>query len=141
MKVQAQDYEQMRAWLAHMFQEVFPAELMTPGADPIIHLDRLASTAPAKAREGLRMAINGIVEMTDGWGQERVAAADNGLRERNLPTLTEMRGRFSQLVDRVARRGSIENEGEYYAVRNAAELADGERLWPLLAKYEEWIAR
>lgn len=141
MKVQVHDYERMRAWLAHMFRETFPAELMSLETDPIVHLDRLASTAPAKAREGLSMAINDIIEMTDDWAQERVAATDALLRERELPTLTEMRGRLSKLVQRAVRRGSIKDEVEYYAVRNAAELADGEQLGPLLATYEERLAR
>jgi len=141
MKVQVQDYERMRAWLAHMSRETFPAELMSPEADPIVHLDRLASTAPGKAREGLSMAINDIIEMTDDWAQERVAATDAALRERDLPTLTEMRGRFSKLVQRAVRRDSIKDQVEYYAVRNAAELGNGDQLWPLLKTYEERLAR
>lgn len=140
VKVQVQDYELMRAWLAHMSREIFPPELMSPETDPIVHLDRLASIAPAKAREGLSMAINDTIEMTDDWAQERVTTIDAALQERDLPTLTEMRGRFSKLVQRAVRRGNIKNEVEYYAVRNAAELADGQKLWPLLAAYEERLA-
>jgi hypothetical protein len=87
------------------------------------------------------MAINDIVEMTDDWAQERVAATDIALRERDLPTLTEMRGRFSKLVQRALRRGSIKDEVEYQAVRNAAELVDGSPLWPLLAIYEVRLTR
>lgn len=85
------------------------------------------------------MAINDIIEMTDSWPQERVAATDLSLQEHGLPTLTEMRRRFSKLVQRAVRRGSIKDEVEYYVVRNAAELTedDGERLWLLLAAYEE----
>ena len=141
MKVQVHDYERMRAWLAHMFGETFPPELLSPGSDPIVHLDRLASTTPAKAREALSMAINDIIEMTNALAQERVAEADATLRQLDLPTLTEMRGRFSKLVQRAVRRGSIKDEVEYHAVRTAAELAEGEQLWRLLATYEERLAR
>ncbi len=87
------------------------------------------------------MAINDIIEMTDDWAQERVAATDAALRERDLPTLTEMRGRFSKLVQRAVRRDSIKDQVEYYAVRNAAELGNGDQLWPLLKTYEERLAR
>lgn len=141
MKMQVQAFERKRAWFAYMTRETFPAELMSPEADPIAHLDRLSSHSPAKAREGLSMAINEIIEMTDDWSQERVAATDTALQQRDLPTLTEMRGRFSKLVQRAVRRGSIKDEVEYYSVRNAAELADGEQLWLLLATYEERLAR
>lgn len=87
------------------------------------------------------MAINDIVEMTDGWTQERVASVDLALQQQGLPTLTEVRGRFSKLVERAVRRGSIKDDIEYYAVRNAVDLPEGERLWPLLSAYEEQARR
>ncbi len=71
MKVQDQDYERMRAWFAYMSRETFPAELISPEVDPIAHLDRLASRSPAKAREGLSMAVNDILEVSDDWSQVR----------------------------------------------------------------------
>jgi hypothetical protein len=141
MKVQVQDYERMRAWLAFMSREAFPAELLSPEVDPIGHLDRLAKRSPTRAEKGLSIAINDIIEMTDGWTQEHVVSIDHGLQQMGLPTLTEMRGRFSKLVERAVRRGRIKDEVEYHAVRNAAELPEGERLWPLLSAYEEWAGR
>ena len=85
------------------------------------------------------MAINDIIEMTESWPVERVAVTDLSLQQNGLPSLTEMRGRFSKGVQRAIRRGSIKNDVEYHAVRNAVELTeDGkERLWQLLATYEE----
>lgn len=82
------------------------------------------------------MAINDTVEMTDSWTPEQVAAVDLGMQEQGLPTLTEVRARFSKLVRRAVRRGSIKGEVEYYAVQNAAQLLEGERLLPLLTDYE-----
>lgn len=142
MKVQVQDYERMRAWFAHMARETIPAELITPDSDPMVHLDQLASRHPAKAREGLSMAISDTIELTSGWSAERVAAADLSLARDGLPTLTEMRGRFSKLVLRAVRRGSIKDDVEYYAVRNAVELTEegNDQLWNLLAAYEERAA-
>ena len=89
------------------------------------------------------MAINDTIEMTDGWPKERVVATDLSLRRAGLPTLTEMRKRFSRGVQRAVRRGSIKNDVEYYAVRNAAEFTEGERprLWQLLAAYEDQAGR
>jgi hypothetical protein len=138
MRVQVQDYERMRAWFAYMVRETRPAERLTPETDPIAHLDRLAARLPAKAREGLSMAINDTIEMTEAWPQERVAATDLSLQQQGLPSLTDVRRRFSRLVQRAVRRGSIKDEVEYYAVRNAAELPGEapERLWSLLAAYE-----
>lgn len=85
------------------------------------------------------MVINDIIEMTDGWSEERVFATGLSLEREGLPGLTVMRGRFSKAVQRAVRRGHIKDDVEYYAVRNAVELTEEgqERLRVLLAAYEE----
>jgi len=88
------------------------------------------------------MAINDLIEATDGWPNAKVKALNHLLEQERLPTLTEMRLRFSKVVRRVVARGRITNDVEYNAVRNAAELPNGgaEALWKLLAVYEERAA-
>ena len=88
------------------------------------------------------MAINDLIEMTDGWSQEQVASTDLALTRADLPSLSEMRKRFSKAVQRSVRRGHIKDDVEYYAVRNAVELSgeDHEPLWLLLAAYERSAA-
>ena len=137
MKVQPEEFGQMREWFALVSQKALPPQLMAK-AQPTAQLDQLAEGSPAKAREGLAMAIADLVEMTAGWSGQDVQAVDAALLEKQLPTLTEMRVRFSKAVGRVIRRGRINSEAEYHAVRNAAELtgrSDGP-LWKLLAAYE-----
>jgi hypothetical protein len=137
MRIGADDYERMRAWFETIAPELFadlPAE-----ADPLAALDSLAATSPARAREGLAMAVGDIVEMTHAWPRAKVAALDARLRSKGLPTLTEIRARFSRAVARALRRGRISDEAEYHALRNAAEFdsAQSDALWALLADYEE----
>lgn len=137
MKVQPEEYGKMREWLALVSRRALPTDLVQE-AQPIAVLDKMAERSPAKAREGLAMAIGDLIEMTDGWSGRDVQAVDAALTEGGLPTLTEMRVRFSKAVGRVVRRGRINSEAEYHAVRNAAELSersDGP-LWRLLAAYE-----
>ena len=88
------------------------------------------------------MAINDLIEMTNGWPKEQVASTDLALVKASLPGLSEMRQRFSRAVQRAVRRGRIKDDVEYYAVRNAVELSgDGqEPLWSLLAAYERSVA-
>jgi hypothetical protein len=89
------------------------------------------------------MAIGDLIEQTEAWSPERRAATDDLLASEGLPTLTEMRACFSKVVNRVLTRGSIKNDVEYYALRNAAELneRDGQELWRLLSAYETSPAR
>lgn len=143
MKVQAQDYDRMRAWFAHMVSKTFPPDLIGPGADPLASLDAIAARSPAKAREGLATAINDLIEMTAGWPEEQVASTDLDLTEAGLPSLSEVRKRFSKAVQRAVRRGHIKDDVEYYAVRSAIELSsDGQQpLWRMLAAYERSAAR
>jgi hypothetical protein len=140
MRIAADEYEPMRAWFAAMAAELFPA--LSPETDPLRALDAMATKSPAKARAGLAMAIGDMVEMTASWPSEKVAAIDDRLRARGLASLTEIRICFSKAVARVVRRGRIEDDTEYHAVRNAAELSPGSEgeLWPLLAAYERRAA-
>src|SRR3954462_12188786 len=121
----------------HFRQTAFRAD-----AGPLASLDAIAARSPARARQGLSMAINDVIEMTDGWPKEQVASIDLALTKAGLPSLSEMRKRFSKAVERAVRRGRIKDDVEYYAVRNAAELLDDSQqpLWLLLAAYERSAA-
>jgi hypothetical protein len=132
MKVEPQDYERMRAWMAVVGSEVFP------GSNAVQELDRIAAKSPANARKGLAMAIGDLVDFTSDWMTERATVLDADLRAKGLPTLAEIRAVFSRDIQRIVRRGQIRNEVEYYAIKNAADFPGGdqERLWDLLEAYE-----
>ena len=139
MKIDAQNYEEMRAWFARLVRETIPTQLLTAENDPVSCLDQLAAKSPAKARSGLAMAIGDTIEATEGWPRDRVVAIDSELLREGLPSLTAVRLHFSKVINRVVGRGSIKNDVEYYAVRNVAELAqdDQEPLRKLLSEYEQ----
>ncbi|MEV4933093.1 hypothetical protein, partial [Sphingobium sp. LSP13-1-1.1] len=77
-------------------------------------------------------------EYTDDWAAPDVAKCNSELSEKGLPTLTEVRARFSKVVQRVVRQGRIKTDDEFYALRNAVEQQgiNAEILWPLLEAYE-----
>jgi hypothetical protein len=132
----------MRAWFARFVPETIPAELLNAETDPVACLDSLAAKSSAKARLGLTMALNDTIESTSRWAPERVAAMDQSLERDGLPSLTQMRIRFSKAIQRVVARGTIKNDAEYYAVRNAVELVPEQQvdLLKLLAAYEKRVA-
>ncbi len=138
MRIAASDYERMRAWFALVVPRVFPLELLKPETDPVVALDVIATRSMAKARQGLAVAIGDLVEMASGVDESSIAALDVELSAAGLPAFAEARALFSKGVQRVMRRGRIEDEDEHYAVRNAAEMpgADLEKLRALLGEYE-----
>src|SRR5689334_13405588 len=109
MKIDARNYEQMKAWFAHLVPKTIAPELLTPENHPVACLEQIESRWPAKARNGLAMAIGDTIEMTEGWPLKQVAETDRLLANDGLPTLTEMRVRFSKVIRRVLNRGSIKN--------------------------------
>ena len=139
MKIDAENYEQMRAWFTRLARETIPVDLLTPETDPVSCLDQLAAQSPARARQGLAMAIADTIEATDGWPRDRVAAIDNELARAGLPSLTAMRTQLSKVIRRAVGRGSIKDDVEYYGVRNAVEMEDDGQgpLWELLSAYEQ----
>jgi hypothetical protein len=140
MNITPDEYSELRAWLAHFIERAMPG-VSSLGADvsPIALLDRLAATSPAKARQGLAMAINDSVETSAEWPQSEVESFDRDMRDAGLFTLSEMRLRFSAQVKRVVRRGSIRTEVEFYAIRNAVDIVpeqDKPGLWRLIDDYQ-----
>src|SRR6188472_3143566 len=123
MRIDAREYDRMKAWFAHLVPLTVAPEFITAETDPIACLERMESRWPGKARSGLAMTIGDTIEMTDGWPASKVEETDQLLAADGLPTLSEMRVRFSKVIRRVLNRGHIKDEVEYYALRNAAELS------------------
>ena len=138
MPIAKEDYEQLRNWFAIVF-DFEPRPYVTPETHPIACLTAIEARWPAKARAGLEMAINDTIEEADAWSEEKIRQLDSSLDEQHLPTFTAMRQRFSRDISRILRRGSINNDVEYYSARNALELFtdnDRQRLSDVLADYE-----
>ena len=142
MSISANEYELLRAWLAHFVAKYLPFIANTPPeSHPIAVLDSIAAKSRANARKGLAMAINDMVEMTDRLSPPEVQTADADFERNGLPTLSAIRARFWKPIRLALKRGHIQGEVEYYAVRNAAEMTtvdeERTRLWALIEKFEE----
>lgn len=136
MNIGPNEYPVFREWFALMSPLVFNSKQYPPEHAPLAMLDDLAQKSPSKARKGLSMAIGDLIELTDSWPNEALAAADKELIEAGVPSLSAVRRRFSRSINAIVRRGQIKTEQEYHAVRNVVEAADEDGLWHLLADYE-----
>lgn len=86
-------------------------------------LDRMESESASKARKGLDMALNDIVEATERWAYRAVAEFDRLLQSKGGTTLSEMRVRISRSYKALIRKGRIDRDSDYYLVKNVLEGA------------------
>jgi hypothetical protein len=139
--VRADDYEQLKAWLGFIFEQLAlaPPEL-SPDLHPVAILGQMEKSSPSKARRGLSEAIGDTIEISAQLQASDVDLIDEKCRVRGLPTLSEVRSRFSKKLKAVVRRGVIRSEAEYYLVRNAMERTPDEvertKLQALLNQFE-----
>jgi hypothetical protein len=105
--------------------------------------EKLLSDAQAQTHDGLREAVSDCMDMSLQFTPMEVAKFDSELRLHDIPSLSELRRRYSQRYAQVLKRGRIEDETEYYLLRNvlfdAGENADEKReqLEQMIAVYEK----
>ena len=71
----------------------------------------------ARQRDGLRQAVNDVLEMTADFTPAQIADADAFLRERGATTLSIMSARCKNLVSRILTRGRVRSETEYHLLK------------------------
>lgn len=137
------EYERLKKFMG-LFYEWFEAK---PHHPPEIHPLAVAMEIEKKSRShakrGLLMAISDFVEMSSDWTPERVAAADQRFRECEVPSLSEVRAKYSKRYLKILKRGTIKSLEEYYLVKGIVDgggiepgASEAEQLTAMLADYE-----
>jgi hypothetical protein len=139
------EYTELKGFLGWLCDHT---DIRGPGADPAAHPIRILTThegrvKPSILKAGLKQAVNDALTKIAAWPEAKKREVSKGLDLANLPSIEEMAIRFSGRLERVEKRGSINNEDEFYLVRNACEMplisADGprlEKLQRLLGEFE-----
>lgn len=105
--------------------------------------EKLLIDAQTMTSAALQEAISDCMDMSLQFTPMEVAKFDSELRLHDIPSLSELRRRYSRAYARVLKRGRIEEETEYFLLRNVlfdpGEKADGEReqLEKLIAGFEK----
>jgi hypothetical protein len=108
--------------------------------------DRMFPDAQTMAGDGLREAVSDCMDMLRHLTPTEVAKLDSELRLNGIPSLSELRRRYSRDYARAIKRGRIEDESEYYLLRNVlfdpGEKTADEREWleRLISGYERTLA-
>lgn len=137
------EYERLKKFMG-LFYDWFEAKPHhRPESHPLVVVAEIEKQSHAKAKSGLGMAINDIVEMSSDWTPEKVAAADKRFLENGAPSLSEVRAKYSKKYLQVLKRGSIKSIKEYYLVKGVLDgggiepgAGEGEKLASMLTSYE-----
>ena len=144
MRINSDDYEPLRAFFAWGAEHLLGIPASLPSDQhPVAVLAALEAKSPARARDGLAMAIGDVIENCEGLSPDRVAAVDAILKAKGIMTLTTVRARFWTRVRQILRRGAVRGERDYYALRNVVEgLPEDEQsqAWQILAAFEASMA-
>jgi hypothetical protein len=136
------EYAKMKEFLSFFTERYLKVEGLPAEKQPIASLEALEKKSMKMALNGLRQAVNDCVEMSSRFDHAEVEKLDSQLRSRGIVTLSELRRRFSKSYERVVERLQIENETEYYLVRNVLDdpaektPEEFELLKKMLSEYE-----
>lgn len=114
------------------------------GFDLVAEAKRIADQyGKSKGLEGLRQAVNDVIEELSDLTPDSIKLVDEALRASGLRTLSELRREYGATYRKILRRGSIKTETEYYLVNGfvvdlASDVPSSERklLQEMVAAYE-----
>jgi hypothetical protein len=142
------EYEELKEFLSFYSQHYMAIDKLPAASRPMACLEQVEQISRSKATQGLRQAINDIIEECRHLDQRQLEQLDQQLRSHGVVTLSELRRRFARDYARISKRGVINNDTEYYLVRgivddSASSTSAGERvrLGDMLADYEQRVTR
>jgi hypothetical protein len=115
------EYERMKAFLSFYSDRYFDLGSLPPDKTPIACLETLEKMSRKLAVTGLRQAVNDCIDRSQRFGHAEVANLDAELSARGILTLSELRRRYSRGYAKIMKRGRINNDGEYYLIRNVLD--------------------
>jgi len=139
------NYQSLKNFVLHFLEWYYPKNLPPPSESPSDFFERIEKISLPKAKRGLQMAINDIVEIIScEWDPLQISEADKRFAAAGLSTLSEMRLRYSKKYSKIFKSGVINNEIEYYIIKGVIDggfvelgTPDAIRLQAMLNAYED----
>ena len=131
-KIAEPEYAELKKFFIAWKDEFPPHSSLPPEHHPVAVLNAMELQSRSRARVGLGMAINDILEESWKFSQGRVAQIDASFRDKGILQLSELRRRYSRQFRAILKRGNIKNDTEYYLVQGilasfTADANDNER--------------
>jgi hypothetical protein len=115
------EYDELKKFFSFYSSRYLAIDKLAPELRPMACLEELEKRSRRMAREGLRQAINDVIERSRHLDPRVVRTIDVELAAQGLVTLSELRRRFSREYARILRRKRISNETEYYLIRGVVD--------------------
>lgn len=139
-----QEFEQLRAFVDFYMTRVKEMDPASPIHSTNVLPQIVAQYGRSRALEGLRQAVNDVLEELRDLKSAGVVILDDTLRSEGIVTVSALRRRSVSSLKRVVKRGAILTETEYHLVNalvvdQASGATDAERanLQALLDAYEK----
>src|SRR5689334_21165783 len=110
-----EQYDELKQFLG--FYSLNSTEIdkkLAPHVRPLALLELVEKMSRKQAQQGLRQAINDVIEHTRHLSYKEVKKIDFELIKNCTITLSELRRRFSREYNSIVKRKKINNETEYY---------------------------
>src|SRR5262245_50793352 len=104
MTMSHDEYRELKAFLSFYSSEYLSVDSVPPEMRPAAVLETLEKKNARIAPQGLRQAINDIIERSRHLGPKEAEKIDCELGARNLATLSELKRRFSKEYARIFKR-------------------------------------
>lgn len=129
------DYEDYRRWFELSLDIVWRmSPEMKVNANPMTQIAAAESKSRKAAVLSLASGIKDTVAITDRYSVADLEEADRLFEKEGLPTLSALRSIFAKKVSKIIKLGVINNDDEYYDLKNVLEMEIPESAKNLIAK-------
>jgi hypothetical protein len=115
------NYALMREWFKCALDIIWKIPPHMSSVSPWDALLRFEHEHSGKAVSSLTQGIGDTISMSSRCAGSDLATVDREFGARELPTLSEMRLIYGKKLKKIIRRGKIQDEDEYYLVREARD--------------------
>ncbi len=95
------DYARLKRSFEYFVEHCAPAELITPGSQPVKLLERDELSRMSRARRALAVVIADFVDGTQDFCHEHISEIDRDLQKRDAYTLSFLREHFTTRRNRI----------------------------------------
>lgn len=138
-----EEYEQIKKFLILFVERTSDVSKAPPESRPLAQIQALEAKYEKKVVAGVMGAMNDCLTLSFGLPAEKVRGLDKELRELGLPTLSQLRVKYSKRYSTLLEKGVIRNESDYQLIKGVLDDSEllneamREKALQMLSRFEE----